>query len=62
MFGRLQKCKTVKYCAAFVEYLSCFAAKHGTEKLRDIANRIQVTLAKYCLILTVSEFQSFKAF
>jgi len=37
----MQKYKTVKYAAAFVEYLSCFAAKHGTDKLRDIANGIQ---------------------
>lgn len=41
LFGRLQKAKTVKYAAAFVEYLSVFAAKHGTEQLREITNRIQ---------------------
>ena len=46
LFKRLQGAKTAKYCGAFVEYLSCFAAKHGTERLRDIANRIQVSLLK----------------
>lgn len=44
LFGRLQKAKTAKYAAAFVEYLACFAAKHGTEQLRDIANRIQPSM------------------
>jgi len=41
LFKRLQTAKTAKYCGAFVEYLACFAAKHGTEQLRDITNKIQ---------------------
>ena len=43
LFKRLQQAKTAKYCGGFVEYLSCFAAKHGTENLRDITNKIQVS-------------------
>ena len=35
LFKRLQTAKTAKYCGAFVEYLACFAAKHGTEQLRS---------------------------
>jgi hypothetical protein len=41
LFGRLQSSKTAKFAAAFVEFLSCFAAARGTEKLRDVTNNIQ---------------------
>jgi len=55
LFKRLQVAKTAKYCGGFVEYLSCFAAKHGTEQLRDISNKIQPNMFTMIVEKVVSE-------